>query len=122
MGEPALDLFHQPTADHDPLWLQNPTDKIETAFAAFHRANPAIYLELEQRCLRLQFNPRAKRIGVALLFESMRYDQLAETTGDDYKLNNNYRALYARLLIHRQPWLATRLEIRERHPGAFRRA
>lgn len=122
MAEPARDLWHQATDGPDPLWLSSPTDRIQEAFAKFHQANPHIYDELEARCLQLQHNPRAKRIGIALLFESMRFDHLVDSIGDDYKLNNNYRALYARLLIHRQPWLASRLETRERHPGAFRRA
>ena len=122
MAEPAIDLFHQPTDTVDPLWLSAPTDPLETAFAKFHRDNPLIYTELEKRVLRLADMPKVHRIGIAFVFEAIRYDETVRTQGDAWKLNNNHRALYARLLLHRQPQLADKLETRERHPGAFRRA
>lgn len=50
-----------------------------------------------------------------MIFEVMRYQWwIATDTSDEFKLNNNYRALYARLLLYRNPRLADVIEIRER--------
>ena len=53
----------------------------DSQFAKFHRANPHIYE------------------GIQLLIEKMRYDHAIDTKGDDLKINNNYSASYARLLM-----------------------
>lgn len=119
MADAARDLWHQDTSERggDPLWLAQPTDDIEVAFVAFHQANRGVYAELETRALTLGAFPTIRRIGIAQLFEAMRYDHALRTAGEDWKLNNNYRALYVRLLLHHQPHLAGKFELRARHPG-----
>lgn len=107
----GLGLF-APVDDRRPLWLRNPQTAIEQDFAEFHEENPQVLAELEERATRL-LNRGVSRIGIALLFEAMRYSRL-ETTGQDYKLNNNFRALYARLMVHRHPELRDVIELRER--------
>lgn len=107
----GLGLF-APVDDRRPLWLRNPQTAIEQDFAAFHRLNPAVYAELEARALRLHARG-VRRIGIAMLFEVLRYSQL-ETTGEEFKLNNSHRALYSRLLVHHHPELRDVIELRER--------
>ena len=99
-------------ADADPEWLVCPATRIEKQFALFHRTNPQVYRELERRARELA-DKGVPHFGVSLLYEAMRYSALA-TEGKDFKLNNNHRALYARLLIYRRPELAGRIELRER--------
>lgn len=117
------DLFHQrPDPAAEPAWLDSPQDPIEEAFVAFHRANPQVYARLETEALKLGSLPKAPRFGISLIFEVMRHDHLLKTEGEHWKLNNNFRALYARLLLHHQPHLTPKLEMRERHLPRIRRA
>ena len=70
----------------------------DSQFAKFHRANPHIYEGLK----RLALDARqcgVRRLGIQLLIEKMRYDHAIDTKGDDLKINNNYSASYARLLM-----------------------
>jgi hypothetical protein len=100
--------------DKDPAWLTLPYTPIERRFAEFHRANPDVYHCLEQRALEFAGRGR-KRIGIAELVEELRYMPHLHTHGDQFKLNNSYRSLYARLLIHRNPTLlAGVIETRKR--------
>jgi len=72
---------------------------------AFHAANPAVYLEL--RRLAFIMLEHHKHFGIATLFEKMRWEWMVRT--DDaagFKLNNSYRATYARMLAANEPELA----------------
>lgn len=40
-----------------------------------------------------------KRYGIAALFEVLRYQESLTTTGSEFKLCNNHRALYARKIM-----------------------
>lgn len=109
----TLDLFERPEFAV-PDWLAYPGSRIEHEFKAYHTANPHVYAALEQAALRWQAT-EPKRIGIARLYENARYAQLAvDRERWEYKLNNNFRALYARLLIHRHPRLEGVIEIRVR--------
>jgi hypothetical protein len=98
-----------------PDFLEAPSSPIERAFVEFHRANPHVYGELERLALRLWDRRHPPRIGVKMLWETMRYNVALRTEPtDEFKLNNNFHALYARLLVFRQPQLAGVIELRER--------
>jgi len=83
-------------------------------FQEFHLANPQVYESLEKLTWRL-VKMGQKRIGIAYLFEILRYEHFLETKdpNSDLKLNNNYRSHYSRLLISNNPHLADFIEIRE---------
>lgn len=102
-----------PAAPAEPAWLTAPLSPIEQAFQRFHAENRHVYAELERRALAYQ-ERGVKRIGIAKLVEDVRHDPLLVTRSDDFKLNNNYRALFARLLIHYHPELSDMLATRER--------
>ena len=80
-------------------------------FAAFHEQNPQVY-RLIVRIARQAKALGARRFGIAACFERLRWVYL-ETHGDIYKLNNTYRAFYARLVMDREPDLADLFETRE---------
>ena len=73
-------------------------------FALFHAANPDVYNRLVAMTLRLKERGR-ERIGIAMLWEVIRWEHEISTTGDKFKLCNNYRAFYARLIERRVPEL-----------------
>lgn len=105
------------TAAADPHWLAWPITKLERRFAEFHAANPHVYAEFERRALQL-YRAGAQRIGAKAIAERIRWDVHVRTLGDEYKLNNSFVSLYARLLIHRHPELADVIETRQRKEEA----
>jgi hypothetical protein len=53
-----------------------------------------------------------------MLFEVLRWRSGMRTGGDDFRLNNNYHALFARLIMQNEPDLAGLFELRELHEPA----
>lgn len=84
---------------------------IDEAFAAFHAENPHVYAELKMLAMRAR-RRGASRIGIGMLFEVLRWRRTLRTDGEDFKLNNNYRSRYARML-NAEPELAGCFETRE---------
>lgn len=86
--------------------------KADIKFGEFHRKNPRVYMELE--ALAEEAHRAGKRkIGIGMLFEVVRWNNLLQTTDVDFKLNNNYRSRYARLLMDNRPHLQGMFETRE---------
>jgi len=73
-------------------------------FWKFHVENPGVYKELLTLALRMKRTGR-KRYGMKGLFEVLRWHRALETTDEEFKLNNNYTAFYARMLMKRLPEL-----------------
>ena len=86
---------------------------IEQRFVEFHDANPHVYQSLVRRAIRLR-RSGVTRWGVKGLFEVLRWEYALQTRGDEYKLNNSFTALYARLLMEQEPALDGFFEVRER--------
>lgn len=96
-----------------PEFITQPLTKIERDFNKFHENNPHVYTALEDLAVRAM-NAGVKRLGIGALVETLRYSASLQTQGDAYKINNNYRSLYARLLILKRPELASVVETRIR--------
>ncbi len=88
--------------------------KLERAFWQFHMDNPQVYRLL----VDFAYQWRARRgpdtqMGIGQLFERVRWEIALNTKGDEqFKLNNNHRAFYARLIMERQPDLAGCFKLR----------
>lgn len=92
------------------------TDLIERNFNKFHAENPWVYDKLRTMALQLKRSGR-NSYGIAVLFEVLRYEYALHTKSDDgLKLNNNYRALYSRMLAQREPELRDFFRMRLRRP------
>lgn len=77
-------------------------------FVRFHNANPWVYDRLVALASRLA-DAGHKRVGIAMLFEVLRYDWSVSTrdiNSDGFKLSNNYKTPYARLIASRKPELS----------------
>ena len=85
---------------------------LEQQFAAFHEANPHVYTAL--RRLALDAARHGRKLGIAMLFEVLRWQYAMNTTdqASEFKLNNNYRSFYSRLLMEREPELQDYFETR----------
>ena len=87
---------------------------IAERFQIFHRDNPHIY----QRIVDIAFEMRqrgVKKMGIALIFERLRWLHFIEVNNTDggFKLSNDYRAEFARLIMQQEPGLEDFFEIRE---------
>lgn len=112
-------MNHSPDANEavqlDLITPINPIHRVrgqslEAQFGAFHAANPQVYQAL--RALAISMRRRGvRRAGIGQLFEVLRWQYAIQTRGQDFKLNNNYRSFYARLL-NRDPELHDMFETR----------
>lgn len=81
-------------------------------FSEFHRENPDVYRELVKLARKLRDRGHA-HYGIGALFEVVRFHRALETTDAVYKLNNNHRSRYARLIMEQEPDLRGFFETRE---------
>lgn len=86
---------------------------IAERFERFHERNPQVYAALRQMALELRRRGH-RQYGIKALFEVLRFNSAMQTHGDTFKLNNNYTALYARLLMDQEPELDGFFELRRR--------
>lgn len=82
-------------------------------FEQFHRANPHVFDELVHIC-RLAKSRGRKRWSIDGATEVIRWSRLKTDSLDEFKINNNYRPLYARMIMERCPDLDGFFETRER--------
>jgi len=77
--------------------------KDEKAFWKFHEANPRVYLLLQEYARRWRrANPNVP-VGIDLLYARIRWDFGINTgsTADNFKLSNNHKPYYARLIMEK---------------------
>ncbi len=79
---------------------------IDDRFVAFDRQNPHIYRNLVALTWRM-YRAGRRKVGIAALFERLRWEYDETTSGDHYRLNNDYRSRYVRLIQQREPMLAS---------------
>jgi hypothetical protein len=87
---------------------------LEQRFDDFHSANPHVYHKLV-RMTRDLMDRGHKKIGIAMLFEVLRWQHMMDTDDpySEFKLNNDYRAYYARLIMDIHPEFQGIFNVRE---------
>jgi hypothetical protein len=75
---------------------------LERAFQEFDEENPRVY-ELLCRFADEAISVGRTRLGISLLFERIRWEVYIITSDDEFKLNNNHRAYYARRWLSEHP-------------------
>jgi hypothetical protein len=110
-------MTQAPTSD----FLGTQPDRIERDFWAFHVSNPRVYAELRDHALHLRSKGRS-HYGIKALFEVVRFHRALQTQDkcSEWKLNNNYTALYARMLMANEPELRDFFRIRVRRAAYTR--
>lgn len=103
-----LDLFMGPLVDTPSTAGLT----IDEAFNQFHTANPWVYDALVTLTRDYVSRRPGRRVGIAMMFEVLRWQYHRKTTGDLFKLNNNYRSRYARKIMAEHADLADAFEIR----------
>lgn len=74
----------------------------ETRFERFHRDNPHIY-RLFDRFAREVIAKGHRQFAARAIFHRIRWETMVVTTGEDFKINNNYSAAYARRWMQDNP-------------------
>jgi hypothetical protein len=74
--------------------------KATVRFLRFHRENTHVYRLFEGFTREM------------LVLQRTRWEYIIDTTGDDFRLNNNYAPFYARLLMYRCPDLIGAFNLR----------
>jgi hypothetical protein len=82
------------------------------AFGEYHAANPHVYDALRRFALEARRSGRP-RMSINMLHERVRWYTTVEAHEDDFKLNNNWRPFYARLLMESEPELRGFFETRQ---------
>lgn len=77
---------------------------IRERFEKFHEENPRIYEILVKEALNLK-EKGFKQFAISTIYERVRWLYIIETRGEGFKLNNNYRSEYARLIMKQVPEL-----------------
>jgi hypothetical protein len=85
---------------------------IQDKFQEFHQNNPSVYQELCALARRWKEIGREK-IGIGMLFEVLRWNTVMRTTTSDFKLNNNYRSRYVRLIQEQETDLKDLFNVRD---------
>jgi hypothetical protein len=95
----------------------NPTNsETETAaskFTRFHNNNPEVYETLVRLAREWVRRTGRHKLGIASLFERTRWEIAIATSDADFKLNNNYRSWYARLIMHQEKDLIGIFDLRK---------
>jgi len=101
-----LEIIH---GDHELQPIVQPeraesASTLERQFIRFHELNPHVYEQIVQISLALR-ERGFKKAGMKMIFERLRWLWAMQTKGEDYKLNNNYTAFYARKVMEDHPQL-----------------
>lgn len=96
------------------------TDQLALTFAAtiaqrfeqFHAENPHVYTTLVRLAREWIVQTGQHKLAIATLFERARWDIVISTNDPEFRLNNNFRAFYARLMMSQEPDLAGLFEVR----------
>lgn len=118
---------HHVNPDDAPnLWGDNPPPAVipisvpddatpRQKFEAFHALNGWVYHDLV--FLARDYRERGRDKGaIEMLFNIVRWQRGRRTQGDEFKLNNNYKSFYSRLIMATEPDLAGFFNIREQRP------
>lgn len=80
-------------------------ETIQSTFALFHARNPVVYEQL-LNLVMVAVDLGRTRVGIGQLFEVLRWDWMIAGLPDEHeqwKLNNNYRSRYARMMMREYP-------------------
>ena len=84
----------------------------ETKFDRFHADNPKVYETLVRLAREWVARFGGHKLGIATLYERARWEIALATTDADFKLNNDWRSYYARLIMTQEPDLAGLFDLR----------
>lgn len=103
-----------PVTEKDHPWFKELEERVVASFWSFNARHPQVYGLFKKYALEAKRAGRS-RFGIGMIAERVRWFVSVESTGtgdEDFKLNNNLRSCYARLLMIREPELDGLFELR----------
>lgn len=101
--------------------LPFPTDRqtLTERFEAFHADNPHVYRIMVEQARRWVRETGRHKLGAQMLIERVRWVIAIQTKSDDYRINNDFAAFYARLIMAREADLAGLFDLRRSEADAW---
>ncbi len=93
---------------------ENTRKPLSQRFQEFHDAHPEVYDALVALAAKA-YVAGTRRLGIAMLFEVLRWEWILSRLPADneaWKLNNDYKSRYARLIMQNEEWAAGMFELR----------
>src|SRR5262249_42221 len=78
---------------------------LDALFADFHQANPHVYAERVRLARQMRDRGHSK-LGIGMLGEVLGWRSMLRTKNNGFRLNNNFRSRYARLVMQQESDLA----------------
>lgn len=103
-GEPMLtvaDTKDEERARWKKLFGRYSTEKIKR-FAQFHKNNPDVYIQFAELARQMKASGR-KRYSAETIVNVLRWHTDLKTEGEEFKISNDFRSMYARLFVFRNP-------------------
>jgi hypothetical protein len=77
---------------------------IQDRFDEFHSKNPHVYTRLVEMARRWKTMTGESKVGIGMLFEVLRWDSGTKVaTQEPFKLSNDFRSRYSRLIMENEP-------------------
>jgi hypothetical protein len=83
------------------LFSRYSTDKL-AKFKAWHLENPHVYSKFKELAYEMKKTGRS-RYSAETIINVLRWHTDLTTTGSEFKISNDYRSMYARLLAYQDP-------------------
>jgi hypothetical protein len=77
-------------------------DDLKQRWWAWHKKNPHVWKLFEKFTL-MAISKGHKNLSAWLVVNRIRWETSIETQGDDFKISNDFIALYARYFMHKYP-------------------
>ena len=106
----------QSELDFTPPLPEEKETSIYARFKRFHAANPHVYENLVKlaRDFRSKGSNHNRKLGIGMLYEVLRWNYYLTTEGEEeFKLSNDFRAAYARLIMEQEQDLLDAFNIKQ---------
>lgn len=88
-------------------------------FEQFHADNPQVYDVLVRLAREWVANTGRRKLAIATLLERARWEIAMATSDPDYKINNNHKPYYARLIMQQETGLDGMFDLRRSSADAW---
>ena len=103
--------------DDDPFshsLFETTSSKLIEKFRDYHEQNPDLYRLLER--FALEAGKVRTRFSIWMIANRARWYSTVETQGSDYKISNDYLAMYSRLIVINNPHLEGMFQFKRMKP------
>ena len=94
----------------DEEFSHYPDETLER-FKEFHSQNPDVYQGFKNLAFEMKNTGRTRYSAQAIIYV-LRWESDLKTTGDVFKINNDFTSIYSRLMCHHYPEFRNFFELR----------